>query len=503
MPGLFAPAGELFGSVVAWLGGPVAGALDHAGLEERLVADARELGRLLLQAHLDLRAAREERRAAVTGPDGITRIRAESGHQRCLATLAGQVRVTRIAYRAPGAPNVHLADAALSLPAGRHSHGLQRLAAIEATRGSFAAAAAAIGRAAGVPAGKRQVEELARAAAADVDCFYARGRPAPERAPASGVLVLSADGKGIIMRPDALRPRARAAAAKSHAKLATRLTRGEVRHRKRMAEVATVYDITPAPRTPAAIITMPGEDPPRPAAPGPAARGKWLTASVTAEIRQVIAAMFTEAARRDPGHARPWVALVDGNPHQIRRISTEARHRATPVTIVIDFIHVLEYLWDTAWCFHPEADPAAEIWVATHARAILAGQASHVAATIRRAAQAAQLTGKRATTAGKCARYLDTKQPYLNYEAALTAGWPITTGVIEGACRHLVKDRMDITGARWSLPGAEAILKLRTGPCPLRWTSGLAARFVGSVRNGFDTPLIYAGVQGAIGSFRP
>ena len=138
MPGLFAPAGELFGSVVAWLGGPVAGALDHAGLEERLVADARELGPLLLQAHLDLRAAREERRAAVTGPDGITRIRAESGHQRCLATLAGQVRVTRIAYRAPGLdPNVHLADAALSLPAGRHSHGLQRLAAIEATRGSF------------------------------------------------------------------------------------------------------------------------------------------------------------------------------------------------------------------------------------------------------------------------------------------------------------------------------------------------------------------------------
>ena len=449
--------------MVAWLGGPVAGALDHAGLEERLAADSRELGRLLLQAHLDLRAAHEERRAAVTGADGVARTRAEPGHQRCLTTLAGQVRVTRIAYRAPGAANVHPADAALSLPAGRHSHGLQRLAAIEATRGSFAAAAAAIGRAAGVPAGKRQVEDLARAAAADVDCFYARGRPAPDPAPATGVLVMSADGKGIIMRPDALRPRARAAAAKSRTKLATRLTRGEVRHRKRMAEVATVYDIIPAPRTPASVITLPGEDPPRPGPPGPAARGKWLTASVTAEIRQIIAAMFAEAGRRDPGHARPWVTLVDGNPHQIRRITAEARRRNTPVTIVIDFIHVLEYLWDAAWCFHPEADPAAEVWVATHARAILAGQASHVAATIRhQAATTAGLSASKRATAGKTARYLDTKQPCLNYPAALTAGWPITTGVIEGACRYLVKDRMDITGARWSLPGAEAILKLRT-----------------------------------------
>ncbi|MCA1702509.1 MAG: ISKra4 family transposase, partial [Actinobacteria bacterium] len=65
------------------------------------------------------------------------------------------------------------------------------------------------------------------------------------------------------------------------------------------------------------------------------------------------------------------------------------------------------------------------------------------------------------TGAEACVRYLTNTGPYLDYPTALAQGWPIATGVIEGACRHLIKDRMDLTGARWSLPGAEAVLKLR------------------------------------------
>jgi hypothetical protein len=161
--------------------------------------------------------------------------------------------------------------------------------------------------------------------------------------------VLSADGKGIIMRPGSLRPRTAAAAAKSRAKLATRLTRGEVGHRKRVAEAGTVYDITPVPRTPAGIITLPGQDPPGPRAPGPAARGKWLTASVEAGIRQVITAVFDEAQRRDPARARTWIALVDGNKDQIARIRAEAARRHAPVTIVIDLCRARNYADSVGW----------------------------------------------------------------------------------------------------------------------------------------------------------
>ena len=153
--------------------------------------------------------------------------------------------------------------------------------------------------------------------------------------------------------------------------------------------------------------------------------------------------------------------LVDGNNHQIDRVKKEAKKRGVKVTILVDYVHVMEYLWAAAWCFFTEGDPAAERWVAEKARAVLDGQASTVAAAIRCKATCLQLDTDKRKNADNAADYLLAKRPYLDYPTALTNGWPIATGVIEGACRHLVKDRMDLTGARWGLEGAEAVLKLR------------------------------------------
>jgi hypothetical protein len=242
----FAGARELYAETVEWLSGQEAAGLTHAEMEEQLSARGRELLRRLHQDHLDLRAARERRQEKVTGADGITRTRAETGHQRRLVTVFGEVTVTRIAYRAAGAANLHPADAALNLPEEKHSHGLRRLAAIEAARGSFESAAAAITRATGVAVGKRQVEELARRAAADAEAFCAARRPGP--APDEALLVLTFDGKGIVMRPGALREATARKAASARRKLATRLSPGEKHGRKRMAELAAVYDAVPARR---------------------------------------------------------------------------------------------------------------------------------------------------------------------------------------------------------------------------------------------------------------
>ena len=128
---------------------------------------------------------------------------------------------------------------------------------------------------------------------------------------------------------------------------------------------------------------------------------------------------------------------------------------------MIDLIHVLEYLWKAAWSLHPAGDPAAEDWVAVKALAVLAGDSARAAAEITAEADAAGLTAAQRAGAGACVRYLTGKDDYLRYDQALAAGWPIATGVIEGACRHLIGDRLDITGARWGLDGAEAILTLR------------------------------------------
>ena len=176
---------------------------------------------------------------------------------------------------------------------------------------------------------------------------------------------------------------------------------------------------------------------------------------------EVIAAAFDQAEARDPARRRTWVVLVDGAEHQLGLIRAEAARRGITISILIDLIHVLEYIWKAAWSLHAAGDPAAEDWVAVKALAVLAGDSARVAADITAEAGAAGLTAGQRNGADTCVRYLTSKQEYLRYDQALAAGWPIATGVIEGACRHLIGDRLDITGARWGLAGAEAILTLR------------------------------------------
>jgi hypothetical protein len=471
--GAFADSSARFSAMVDFLSGEQAVGMTHAELEDRLHSDGMRLLCQLLQDSLDLRASREQRLGEVADTDGRLRRWAERARERTLATRFGEVVVRRIAYRARQRADLHPADGVLNLPTEKHSHGLRRLAAAEAARGSFADAAAAIERATTVRVGKRQVEALATAAAVDVEAFYAAHTP--DWSADDDVLALSFDAKGVVMRPDGLREATAKAAVGQ--KLAGRRSKGEKRHRKRMCEVAAVFDVAGTPRTIADILP---EDPQaaQPAAPAPVTSGKWLHASVTDDAAAVIAAGFAEADRRDPDHTRSWIALVDGNSHQIERIRAEAKARKITIPIVVDFIHVIEYIWKAAWCFHPEGDPDAEQWVRAQARQVLAGRAGIVAGAIRRKATYHGLDPGKRKPADIAAAYLLAKKPYLDYPTALASGWPIATGVIEGACRHLVKDRMDLTGARWSLNGAEAILKLRTlisnGDFDQYWTWHLA-----------------------------
>ena len=272
-----------FEQLLGWLTGIEAAAMSHGELEEQLDRRGRELLRQMLQGQLDLRALREERATDVTDADGVRHRSVAPGHSRPLTSIFGTV--TGLADRHRGHANLYPADAALNLPVERHSHGLRRLAAIEASRGSFEQAKAAIGRATGTSVGKRQVEAVTAQAAGDVAEFYAT-RPDLPVAPGD-VLVITADGKGIVMRPASLRPATAAKARAATRKLATRLSRGEKRNRKRLAEVGAVYDLTPTPRSAADIIGGADTDVAR--APAPAAKNTWLTASVVDDAAQVLA----------------------------------------------------------------------------------------------------------------------------------------------------------------------------------------------------------------------
>ena len=264
---------------------------------------------------------------------------------------------------------------------------------------------------------------MAARAALDVEDFYANAKPSSTEE--TDVLVISADGKGIVMRPGELRPATKKAAEATSHKLRTRLCRGEKKDRKRMAELAVVYDCSPVARNPADIMARSGD---HPKAPAPAAEAKWLTASVAYDAKEVIAAAFCEAERRDPEHLRPWVALVDGNRHQIDRIKVEAKKRGVNVPVVVDWIHVLEYLWAAARCFFTETDPEGEAFVAEKALAVLEGKAGIVAGAIARKATMLHLDAKAREKADECARYLKNKKPYLDYPMAWLPGGRLPRG---------------------------------------------------------------------------
>jgi hypothetical protein len=399
-----------------------------------------------MQDHLDLRARKEEAAARISAGQLV---------------VLGPVRVTRVAYRGRGVSNMHPADAALSLPVGRHSRGLARLAVLEAVRGSFDQAQAAIERRCGKVLGKRRLEELVVAAAVDIAAFYVAKIPIPctREIP----LVIQADGKGVVMRPEALREATRRAAARTAAAgRRGRLAPGEKPNRKRMATVACVFDTVSAPRRPHDIIHPPGgRSETRPPRPGPKAERKWCTASVIRSPEQVVADAFDQAEARDPQRLRDWIVLVDGARHQLDLIHTEAARRGITVHVLLDFVQVAEYCWTAAHAFHPPGSREAETWATDRLTAILAAHADRAATEMSAQAAAEQLPASRREAVTTCHRYLTGHLDQLRYDTALKAGWPISTGAVEGACRHLIADRLDITGARWGLDGAEAVLPLR------------------------------------------
>ncbi len=138
-----------------------------------------------------------------------------------------------------------------------------------------------------------------------------------------------------------------------------------------------------------------------------------------------------------------------------------AKNKGLDLTIIVDIIHVIEYLWAAGRAFHPESGQELENWVRHRLLEILHGKAGLMAGGMRRSATRRKLSKDARKPVDTCARYLLNNADYLRYDRYLAKGLPIATGVIEGACRHLVKDRMDVTGARWSLSGAEAVLRLR------------------------------------------
>lgn len=455
----FAAADLAYAAITEFLQSKEARQVKHSELERQLEGMGQELLRKLLQAHLDLRQpgqAVEPVRDAAGTPLTPTAVQGRS-----LESIFGTVEVARTGYGAAGTPSLHPLDGALNLPPEKYSLEVRRRVAMEAAKSSFDEGVKTLEVYTGAHVPKRQFEELVIRAAQDFEAFYQERQAGARAGPDTGsILVLTVDGKGVAMLPEDLRePTQRAAEARAKT-FTARLGKGRRLHAKRMASVAAVYTVEPFVRTPEEILPeSPTLQETGPARPRPEHKRVW--ASLAQSQEAVIQEMFEEAGRRDPQGQKRWVALVDGNLSQIDRLQQLAEKRQIPLIIIVDFIHVAQYVWKAAGAFFPGQELEQDRWTRAHLLEILRGKASLVAAGMRRSATLRKMAAAERKPVDECADYLLHYSPYLQYDQALAEGVPIATGVIEGACRHLVQDRMNLTGARWGLTGAEAVLRLR------------------------------------------
>jgi len=190
---------ERFGGLMTFVTSEDAQALTHAELEAEINLRGRAILQQAMSDHFALRAKNERRWSHVADADGIRHTTQEVGQTRPLVTIFGPIPVTRIAYRHRGRANLYPADGVANLPTEKYSHGLREIAAKAAVQGSFDQAVRAIEDQTGQRLGKRQMEQLAQRTATDVDTFY-QHQPRPT-APADQAVIVSVDGKGIVMRP--------------------------------------------------------------------------------------------------------------------------------------------------------------------------------------------------------------------------------------------------------------------------------------------------------------
>jgi hypothetical protein len=432
-----------FDTLLAYVTGPEAGAQTAYTVELTLFRQLLALGATLLRLFFVTRAA--ERPPAPVPTPGGPPLTYHDCRPITYYSIFGKVRFARHYFAAPGQPGCCPLDAALSLPERCYSDLLREWAAFGATDESYRESQTGLERILGHQLSLQAMETTVREDAVDVTAFYAQP-PAPDApVPLGPILVVQADGKGV--------PQTQALNGVPR----ERLGKGQKRSKKKEAVVTSLYSIAPYHRTPEDVVAalMQNLRPPEPAIrPRPVAKEVHATldGKTVALLR-----LQQRAARRGGAPDQQRVALTDG----AAALQEQLQAHFPAHTLVLDIIHATEYLWDAANALLGETHPERNGWVRRRLQQVMHGATATVIAELEATAQDAELTEPQRTVVRKTASYYRRNQPYMHYDVYLAQGWPIGTGVVEGACGHLVKDRMEQAGMRWTHAGAQAVLDLR------------------------------------------
>jgi hypothetical protein len=402
-------------------------------------------------------------------------------HDRTLRTVLGKVLVERTAYAAVGQTSIHPLDEQLELPERSFSYPLQERLVRHAVLGPFTEALESVEQATGVKVSKRSAEQVVEEAAVDFLAFYKQQTTVPvcdrqgrspglplqtERSllmmcrsdPERGgpIVVTGVDCKGVPMiKPEETLRKVRRG-------------KGDKKQKKRMATVATVRTQQLRVRTPEEVVeslfrTTPKPKPAQKRRADPVAKEhKRVWADLLQSKDEVIAEVVEEVRRVDPSGSKTHVALCDGERALQKRLLPALQKVAAGAVLILDLLHVLQRLWQAAHVFYPEGSEEATAWAKKQTLRVLEGDVSQVIKGIRQSATKRGVTGKKLETLETIAKYLHRNRPYMKYNVYLRNGWPIASGCVEGACKNLIKDRLERSGMRWSLDGAQAMIRLRS-----------------------------------------
>jgi hypothetical protein len=413
---------------------------DHIerGLFKLLLAMGAKL--LLLFFTIRSEACSRESHQTVTGAT----LEYERDTKRSYYSIFGKLPLYRPYFYQKGVGGATPLDAALGLGADSYSDLLREVADYLGVYNVYHKSGDILSRLLGLKLSTGAIESNIAADAADVESYYAQ-KPAPQPVEEAEILVIQADGKGVPMVLEA------------PPEPSVRLGKGQKRGHKKEAMVTSIYTIAAHMRTPQAVIDSFFRHTSIATGPNrchPQHKHIWAT---LAGKDAALARLAQQVASREGDHIRARVALCDGyEPLQTRIIK-----QFPDFSLILDFIHADEYLWAVANVLLGEQHPQRLEWMADHTLKILSGQTQQVITSFQEMAQDKQYTVPQRAQLEKTATYFQRNLPYMAYDTYLKRGWPIASGVIEGACRHFVKDRCELSGMRWTQIGVENLFRLR------------------------------------------
>jgi hypothetical protein len=423
-------------------------------VERELFSQLLALGHTLLSAFVAGQGDGDAGKELRAGEDQHTVRRLTKPHARRYLSIFGELTIRRVVYAVRAGQKIERCplDERLGLPGGEFSYVLQDWLQRLCVKESFAESVASLQTLLGLAPSPRAAEQMNQRMAEHAEAFRWEQPPPPKEE--AELLVATADGKGVPMR----RP------LEERVRRSPRRLKGEKANKKQMAYVGAVYSIQRFRRTAEEVVDELARNQRAVDRPPPQHKQVWaeMTRGVAEGERctgreRLFIEMAVACHDRDPQRRKTLICLMDGEA-ALWAVAGEWLPRAVGI---LDLFHVLERLWQVAHVFHREGSREAAAFVSCHLRRLLQGKVGYVIGRFKRLRDEHALRGSQRRAINAVIGYYENNRRYMRYDEYLAAGYPIGSGVAEGACRHVVKDRLEQTGMRWTLAGAQAMLHLR------------------------------------------